>query len=68
MSYLHFSLGDLDSMFLWLERAYEARHRWVPWLGTWLGAEAAHRDPRFQELLERLNITLPPSMLPAPVA
>jgi tetratricopeptide (TPR) repeat protein len=65
ISWVYLYLEDLDSMFLWLERALEARHRWVPWFPTWPGIEAAHGDPRFQELLERLDITFQPSVPPA---
>ncbi len=62
---VYLSLGDLDSMFPWIERALEARHQWIPFIASLPEFEAAHRDPRFQKLLERLDITFQPSVPPA---
>ncbi len=54
------SLGDLDEAFGWLETAYETRHRWLPWVGTFPAFAPLRSDPRYAELLRRLEIDFEP--------
>jgi len=48
-------LGEKDQAFDWLERGYQARN-----LGAWLRVEpnldSLRSDPRFQDLLRRMNL------------
>jgi hypothetical protein len=50
-------LGDNEQAFAWLEKAYEERD---PWLGLTLksepGFDRLHSDPRFQDLVRRMNL------------
>ncbi len=53
------ALGDLDEAFRWLD--YERPHAWVPWFRVdriWTRIQDGPSDPRFQALLQRMN--LPP--------
>ncbi len=54
---LHTALGDLDEAFRWLN--YESPHAWVPWIRNWNWFEPLRGDPRFEDLLRRMN--LPPA-------
>jgi TolB-like protein/DNA-binding winged helix-turn-helix (wHTH) protein/Tfp pilus assembly protein PilF len=49
-------VGDKQQAFAWLEKAYEERD---PWLGLTLksepGFDRLHSDPRFQDLVRRMN-------------
>jgi len=49
--------GERDRVIEWLEKAYEARDRMMPYIG---GPEfdALRDDPRFQDLLRRMNLPL----------
>jgi hypothetical protein len=49
-------LKDDDRALLWLERAFEERSQligWLPWDGVFDGIR---QDPRYLELLQRLNV------------
>jgi non-specific serine/threonine protein kinase len=50
--YLH--AGDRDRVFEWLERAYAEHNRNMPYLG--LHFYSLRYDPRFQNLLQRMNL------------
>jgi serine/threonine protein kinase/tetratricopeptide (TPR) repeat protein len=50
--YLH--AGDRDRVFEWLERAYAEHNRNMPYL--WLHFYSLRDDPRFQNLLQRMNL------------
>ncbi|MBN2408092.1 MAG: hypothetical protein JXE07_00020, partial [Candidatus Aminicenantes bacterium] len=56
----YLALGDKDSAFEVLERAYEAHRATLPWISVhWKaggGFEAVYDDPRFQDLLRRMNL------------
>ena len=55
---IHVGLGDADAAFDALERAYEDRAFFIPFVGVDAPFEPLHADPRFAELLERVG--LPP--------
>ncbi len=53
---LHTALGNKDEAFRWL--AYDLPHAWLPWSRMNPSLEPLRDDPRFQDLLRRMN--LPP--------
>ncbi len=53
---IYTALGDHDQAFHWLEAAYEGRHSWMPWLDKASTFDPLHGDPRFAELMRRLNL------------
>jgi len=52
---MHTGLGEFDEALAWLERAYQDRNAWMVYLqvGPWL--DPLRSDPRFQDLLRRMN-------------
>ncbi|MCI0540876.1 MAG: winged helix-turn-helix domain-containing protein [Verrucomicrobiales bacterium] len=55
---LHAALGDRDEAFTWLEKAYQQRNRDLPNLKEtpeWDPLHPLRDDPRFQDLLRRMN-------------
>ncbi len=52
---LHTALGNKDEAFRWL--GYDPPHGWLPWSRTNPTLEALRGDPRFQDLLRRLNLS-----------
>jgi predicted Zn-dependent protease len=55
-AHVYVGLDELDEAFAWLERGYEERTHWLIWLGRepfdWGNLVS---DPRFQDLLRRMN-------------
>lgn len=49
-------LGEKDEAFMWLEAAYEARFSWMPWIAYSSAFKSLHDDPRFEDLLRRINV------------
>lgn len=59
LAVVYTALGEKDDAFRWL--AYERPHAWIPWIRTgsfWKPLWDDPDDPRFQDLLRRMN--LPP--------
>ncbi len=56
----YLALGNKDAAFQVLEKAYEAHRATLPWISVrWEGGggfEAVYDDPRFQDLLRRMNL------------
>lgn len=54
------ALGDFDLAMRWLEKCYEIRLDWLPWIAMTQGyggtLEGLRADPRFRDLIARLNI------------
>jgi TolB-like protein/AraC-like DNA-binding protein/Tfp pilus assembly protein PilF len=50
------ALGDKDKAFYWLEECYKVRFSWMPWIACNPNYRSLHDDPRFAELLKRLNL------------
>jgi serine/threonine protein kinase/Tfp pilus assembly protein PilF len=48
--------GDLDGAMATLERGFKARHGSMPWIGSFQQFDALKEDPRFQDLLDRMNL------------
>jgi len=48
-------LDDKEQAFAWLEQAYEDRGLWLPLLRVDPALDSLHSDPRFAELLRRMN-------------
>ena len=50
-------LGEKDKAFQWLEKAFEQRHSWTPWIRVNPSFAPLRGDPRFKDLLRRMNLT-----------
>ncbi len=48
-------LGEIDSAFAWLEKAYQARSHYLIYIKTDLLLRRLRPDPRFQKLLQRVG-------------
>ncbi len=63
LAFTYTALGDFDEAMRWFEICYETRTDWLPWIAvdqSYGGIlEDIREDPRFESLIERLN--LPPS-------
>ena len=55
MAVAHAGLGQRDEAFRWLENAVEQRDSGVVYTKINSGLDSLRDDPRFDELLERLN-------------
>jgi len=49
-------LGDSDQAFAWLDKAYQERSGWMPWLKHEPLLDSLHRDARFNDLLRRVGL------------
>jgi serine/threonine protein kinase/tetratricopeptide (TPR) repeat protein len=49
-------LGDTDQAFVWLERAYDDRSSFLPWLKIEPKWDRLHADRRFADLLRRVGL------------
>jgi tetratricopeptide (TPR) repeat protein len=52
--------GDLDRALDWLEKGYEAHDPGMPYIGMPFYFGLLHADPRYQELLRKMNLPLEP--------
>jgi tetratricopeptide (TPR) repeat protein len=50
-------LGDTDEAFRWLDKAYEYRPNWMPWIKVDPSLDLLRPDPRFSALLRRMGLT-----------
>jgi Flp pilus assembly protein TadD len=53
--YLFGLIGDVDSMFDWFERSYQLRESDLIWISVDPSLDAYRSDPRFVDLLRRMN-------------
>jgi len=53
---IYAALGEKDKAFQWLEKAYEQRHSWTPWIRVNPSFASLRGDPRFKDLLRRMNL------------
>jgi len=58
---IYIGLGHKDQAFQWLEKAYEDRSEWLTWIAIEPKLDPIRGDPRFAELLRRMNL---PSTVP----
>jgi serine/threonine protein kinase/Flp pilus assembly protein TadD len=50
------NLGDKDAAFAWLEKAYQERSGWMPWLKLEPLLESLRTDARFSDLLRKIGL------------
>jgi len=48
--------GEKDLAMDWLERGFEMRDSYMPYVGVMPGFDSLRDEPRFQELLRRMNL------------
>lgn len=53
---VYYMLGEKDSGYQWMQKAYEARDASLPMMNKWPTEEAAREDPRFMGLLNRMKL------------
>ena len=53
---IYAALGQKEEAFSWLEKAYEERDSWMDYLGLDPRLDGLHSDPRFADLLRRMNL------------
>jgi TolB-like protein/DNA-binding winged helix-turn-helix (wHTH) protein len=53
---VHVALGDHDTAFAWLERAYLARDHDLAFIKVWAMLEPLRDDPRFASLVRRMGL------------
>ena len=53
---IYAALGEKDEALARLERAYDERDPWMPYLALDPRLEGLHHDPRFTSLLRRMNL------------
>jgi serine/threonine protein kinase/Tfp pilus assembly protein PilF len=54
---VHLGLGDFDSLFLWLNRAFEERDGSLILIAAAVEFDPVREDPRFKSLLERMGLS-----------
>lgn len=59
LAVIHAALGDVDEAFRWLDDAFEARFSWIPWMAVYPTLSPLHDDPRYGELMRRLDLPEP---------
>jgi tetratricopeptide (TPR) repeat protein len=55
---IYAALGQKEEAFAWLERAYDQRDSWMDYLGVDPRLDNLRSDPRFADLLRRMNLPL----------
>jgi serine/threonine protein kinase/Tfp pilus assembly protein PilF len=55
-AYIHVALGEKDSTFEWLEKAYNERDIYMRWLKVDPLFDSIRSDPRFKALLKKMNL------------
>ncbi len=53
---IYSALGDKEKAIYWIEEAYKLRHDFIPWVRNNPYYDKLADDPRFQDLVERLNL------------
>jgi TolB-like protein/DNA-binding winged helix-turn-helix (wHTH) protein/Tfp pilus assembly protein PilF len=56
LAFIHVALGKNDKALASLEKAYDARSTWMPWLKVEPKFDPLRSDPRFMDLLKRLKL------------
>jgi tetratricopeptide (TPR) repeat protein len=57
LAVVYAGLGDADKTFHWLEKAYRMHHPYVPWMRRNFFFDRYKEDPRYESLVQRLNLT-----------
>jgi len=55
IAFIYAGLGEIDKAFEWLEKTYERREAWLDLLQVEPMYDNLRTDPRFQDLVERMN-------------
>jgi len=55
-AYVYAGLRDKEKTFEWLEKAYQEHSAWLLWTGTDPRLDWVRSDPRFTNLLRRINL------------
>ncbi len=53
---IYVALGDHDAALTWLEKGYEVRRDWMPWMESNSFFRPLRDEPRFKEIVRRLNL------------
>jgi hypothetical protein len=53
---IYAALGEKDQAFRWLEAGFKSRFSWMPWIDKNPRFAPLRDDPRFQDVLRRLNL------------
>jgi len=53
---VYIGLGDKDQAFVWLEKAYQERSNYLPWLKVFPIVDPLRSDPRFADLVRRIGL------------
>jgi tetratricopeptide (TPR) repeat protein len=56
LSIIYVALGDNDKAIYWTEEAYQRRYDYIPWIKYNALFKSLIEDPRFQEIIQRLNL------------
>lgn len=56
---VYVGLGDDDAAFTWFDRAFAERSSWLAWVMVEPRFDRLRRDPRFADLLRRMNLPAP---------
>ena len=55
MAHVTLGLGDQEQAISWLQKAAEERDGLLPYSNVWFPFDPLRADPRFQDLLRRMN-------------
>jgi serine/threonine-protein kinase len=58
LAYYHAATGNADAMFQALDRAYTRREIYLLWINSWKYFDPYRSDPRFHNLLRRMNLAV----------
>jgi TolB-like protein/Tfp pilus assembly protein PilF len=56
IAYVYAGLGKTEDAFIWLEQAFTDRDGWLVFLNAFPSFESLRDEPRFEEILRRLNL------------
>ena len=56
MAVIYTKLGDKDQAFQWLEQGYQKHSTWLDTMKTDPNWDNLRSDPRFNDLLRRMNL------------
>ena len=56
---IYASIKETDKAMEWLEKTYEQQEGWLPLLQTEPMFDNLRSDPRFQDLIKRMNFPVP---------
>mgnify|MGYP006286573599 CR=1 FL=1 len=59
LAVIHAELGETDEAFRWLEAAFELRFSWMPWMAVYPLLSSLHDDPRYADMVNRLDLPEP---------